>query len=114
MPGINSSWTAEVAGSGATADVLAGVLDVLPGERDEHPAAAPTNTQPTAIATRTGCVVTNDMRSSSRTWTDPQSDRSRCGDVRPQRSGPGVVQTDDSALGQYTYFLDDVYHSTNW
>jgi hypothetical protein len=33
------------------------------GERDEHPAAALTNMQPTAIATRTGCVVTNDMRS---------------------------------------------------
>jgi hypothetical protein len=57
----------------------------------------------------TGCVVTNDMRSSSRTWTDPQSDRSRCGDVRPQRSGPGVVQTENSALSQYAYFLDDVY-----
>lgn len=63
MPGIDSSWTAEVAGSGAkaevdgsgaTADVLAGVLSVLTGERDEHPAAALTNTQPTAIATRTG------------------------------------------------------------
>jgi hypothetical protein len=27
-----------------------------------------------------------DMRSSSRRWTDLQSDRSRCGDVRPQRS----------------------------
>jgi hypothetical protein len=86
MPGIDSSWTAEVAGSGETADVLAGVLDVLPGER-EHPAAALTNTQPTAIATRTGCVVTKDIRSSSRTRTDPQSDRSRCSDVGPQRSG---------------------------
>ena len=53
MPGIDSCWTAEVAGSGATADVLAGVLSVLPGERDEHPAAALTNTQPIAIATRT-------------------------------------------------------------
>jgi len=61
IPGIDSSWTAEVAGGGATADVLAGVLDVLPGERDVHPAAALTNTQPTAIATRTGSVVTNDM-----------------------------------------------------
>jgi hypothetical protein len=95
MPGIESFWTAEVAGSGATADVLAGVFGVLSGERDEHPAAALTNTQPTAIATRALSVVTNDMRSSSRTWTDPQSDRSRCGDVRPQRTGPGVVQTDD-------------------
>jgi hypothetical protein len=86
MPGTDSSWTAEVAGSGGTADVLAGVLDVLPGERDEHPATALTNTQPTAIATRTGCVDTNDMRFSPRTWTDPQSDRNRSGDVRPQRS----------------------------
>jgi hypothetical protein len=77
---------AEVVGSGATADVLAGVLGVLPSERDEHPAAALTNTQPTAIATRTDCVVTHDMRFSSRTRTDPQSDRNRCGDVRPQRS----------------------------
>jgi hypothetical protein len=31
-------------------------------------------------------VDTNDMRSSSWRWTDLQSDRSRCGDVRPQRS----------------------------
>jgi hypothetical protein len=61
MPGIDSPWTAEVAGSGATADVLAGVLDMLTGERDEHPAVALTNTQPTAIATRTGCVFTNDI-----------------------------------------------------
>jgi hypothetical protein len=71
MPGIDSPWMAEVAGSGATVDVLAGVLDALPGER-EHPAAALTNTQPTAIATRTGCVVTNDMHFSSRTRTDPK------------------------------------------
>src|SRR5262249_37680721 len=113
MPGIDSSWTAEVAGSGATADVLAGALAVLSGERDEHPAAALTNTQPTAIATRTGCVVTNDLRFSSRTRTDAQSARSRCDDVRPQRSGPGVVQKGDSALGQYTYFSDDMYRWTN-
>ena len=39
---------------------------------------------------------------SSRTWTDPQSDR-----------GPGTVQTDDSALRQYTYSLDDVKIMTN-
>jgi hypothetical protein len=100
---------AEVAGSGATVDVLAGVLDALPGER-EHPAAALTNTQPTAIATRTRCVVTNDMHFSSRTRTDPQSDRSRRGDIRPQPSGLDNVQTDDSALGHYTYFLDDMHH----
>jgi len=37
-----------------TAGVLAGVLGVLPGEPDEHPVAALTNTQPTATATRTG------------------------------------------------------------
>jgi len=36
MPGIDSSWTAEVAGSGATADVLAGVLGALSGERGEE------------------------------------------------------------------------------
>ena len=53
MPGIDSSWTVEVAGSGAAADVLADVLSALPGERDDHPAAALTNTQPIAIATRT-------------------------------------------------------------
>jgi hypothetical protein len=76
MPGIiDSSWTAEDAGSGPSADVLAGVLGALSGERDEHPAAALTNTQPTAIATRTGSVVTIDMRSSLRRWTDSQSDR---------------------------------------
>ena len=56
MPGIDSCWTAEVAGSGATADVLAGVLGVLPAERDEHPAAALTNTQPAAVTTRTGTL----------------------------------------------------------
>ena len=44
---------AEIAGSGATADALAGVL---PGERDEHPAAALTNTQPAAVTTRTGTL----------------------------------------------------------
>jgi hypothetical protein len=122
MPGIDSSWTAEVAGSGATAevagggasaDVLAGALDVLSGERDEHPAAALTKTEPIAIAIRTECVDGNDMRSSSRIWTDPQSRHSRCGDVPPQRSGPGLAQTDDSALGYYTYFLDDAQCLTN-
>jgi hypothetical protein len=53
MPGIDSSWMAEVAGSDAAADVLAGVLGVLHGERDEQPAAALTKTHPTATATRT-------------------------------------------------------------
>ncbi|MGO9067622.1 hypothetical protein [Mycobacterium sp.] len=42
---------AEVAGSDAAADVLAGAL---PGERDEQPAAALTKTHPRATATRTG------------------------------------------------------------
>lgn len=51
MPGIDSSWMAEVAGSDAAADVLAGAL---PGERDEQPAAALTKTHPRATATRTG------------------------------------------------------------
>jgi hypothetical protein len=45
---------AEVAGSGATADVLAGVL---PGERDEQPAAALTKTHPTATATRVELTI---------------------------------------------------------
>jgi hypothetical protein len=54
------------------------------------------------------CVVTNDVRFSSRTWTDPQNDRSRCNNVRPQRSRARRIQTDNSALSDYTYFLDDV------
>ena len=58
MPGIDSSWTAEVAGGGATADASAGVLgvltdEVLTDELDEHPAAALSNTQPTTITTCT-------------------------------------------------------------
>jgi hypothetical protein len=53
MPGIDSSWTADVAGSDAAADLLAGVLGVLPDERDEQPAAALTKTHPTATTTRT-------------------------------------------------------------
>ena len=48
---------AEVAGSDATADVLAGVLGVLPGERDEQPAAALTKTHPTATATRVELTI---------------------------------------------------------
>jgi len=52
MPGIDSSWMAEIAGSGATADALAGVLGVLPGEGDEQPAAALTTTHPVTTATR--------------------------------------------------------------
>jgi hypothetical protein len=34
-----------------------------------------------------GCVVTNDMRFSSRTWTDPQSDR------RPPQQRPAAAIT---------------------
>jgi hypothetical protein len=91
MPGMNSSWTAEAAGSGAAADVLAGVLDALPGERDEHPAAVLTKTQPTAIATRTEFVDANDIRRSSRDMDEPQRDRSHCADVGSQRScDPGT------------------------
>ena len=71
-------WTAEVAGGGATADVLAGVLGALRQVRDEHPVAALTNTQPATTATRIGRVVTNDMRSSSRGPAKSESDRSRC------------------------------------
>jgi hypothetical protein len=91
MPGIDSPWTAEAAGSGAAADVLTGVLDALPGECDEHPAAALTKTQPTAIVTRTEFVDANDIRRSSRDMDEPQSDRSRSADVGSQRSwSPGT------------------------
>ena len=89
MPGIDSSWTAEVAGSGATADVLAYVFGVLSGERDEHPAAALTNTQPTAIATRTGCVVTNDMRSSAPKCAGPTRKATATAAVTSGRSDQG-------------------------
>jgi hypothetical protein len=52
---------AEVAGSDAAADVLAGVLGVLGvlhhGVRDEQPAAALTKTHPTATATRVELTI---------------------------------------------------------
>jgi hypothetical protein len=48
---------AEVARSDAAADVLAGVLGVLPGEGDEQPAAALTKTHPTATATRVELTI---------------------------------------------------------
>src|SRR5271166_6019359 len=66
---------------------------------------------PAATVSASGCVDTNDMRSSSRMWTDPKTTAA----VRSGRSdhGPSVAQTDDLALGQSTYFLDDVNHMTN-
>src|SRR5271166_118745 len=65
---------------------------------------------PAAAVSASGCVDTNDMRFSSWTWTDPRSARSGRCDVRSQRSWAAEVQTDDSALGHYTYFLADVHH----
>ncbi|HEX3869999.1 MAG TPA: hypothetical protein VHV77_06165 [Pirellulales bacterium] len=52
MPGIDSSWRAEIAGSGATADAVADVLGVLPGKGDEQPDAALTTTHPATTTTR--------------------------------------------------------------
>jgi hypothetical protein len=49
---------AEVAGSDAAADLLAGVLGELPCASDEQPAAAAlTKTHPTATATRRYLIV---------------------------------------------------------
>jgi hypothetical protein len=52
-----------------------------------------------------GCVDTNDMRSSSQIWTGPQSDRSRyVPSGRSDMASP--AQTDDPIIGQYTYPVD--------
>jgi hypothetical protein len=45
-----------------------------------------------AAVSASGCADTNDMRSSSRTLTDPQSDRSGCGGA-PRRSDHGWLGT---------------------
>jgi hypothetical protein len=50
----------------------------------------------------------NDMHFSSPMWPDPKTTAavtSGHGD-----HGPSVAQTDDLALGDYTYFLDEVNH----
>jgi hypothetical protein len=47
----------DVAGSDAAAEVLAGVLGVLPDERAEQPAAAVSKTHPTATATRVELTI---------------------------------------------------------
>jgi hypothetical protein len=58
MPGIDSSRMAEVARSDAAADVLAGVLGVLPGEGDEQPAAALTKTHPATRPVTRARIIT--------------------------------------------------------
>jgi hypothetical protein len=66
---------------------------------------------PAAAVSACGCPDTNDMHFSSPMWTDPKTTAA----VTSGRSdhGPSVAQTDDLALGHYTYFLDGVNHVTN-
>jgi hypothetical protein len=60
------------------------------------PATALTKTQATTIATHTGGVDGNEMRSSSWIWTDPQCDHSAA--VTSARRETGIARTTDHSV----------------